>query len=215
MAEETLISRWRKLEPDLLEDGIVEPKSYFAASKKVLFLLKEPNDRGGGYWDMRPWVREGAKARTWNNIARWTQVILSYPVPVKWNALDTIGEHDRRKILRNIAFMNVKKAPGGGVAVRKAILAASERNAALIREQISLTAPDIIIVCGDPLEKAYENIYGRDNCPWIMGPHGCRLIKGEQSPDVISFYHPARGNKKERCEQLADLLTALSNLCER
>ena len=210
-AEARLITRWRQLEPDLIEDGIVEPKCYFAVSKKVLFLLKEPNDAGGGYWDMRPWIRDGARWQSWNNITRWTQVILSHPQPFEWGALEFVDEEDRKNTLRNIAIVNVKKAPGGGAAIRRDILAAAKQNAALIREQIALAAPDIVILCGDPLEKVYENIYGEINCEWIMGPHNRRVMKGEKSPDVISFYHPARGSKKERCEQLADLLTALSN----
>lgn len=58
--------------------------------------MKEVN--GGEGWNLKEFLKDGGRPQTWNNIARWTEGILSLENDFKWDYLESNNE-DRRKIM--------------------------------------------------------------------------------------------------------------------
>ena len=79
-------------------------------------VLKEANDPGGGGWDLREFLREGGRAPTWNNVARWTKWLSALPEVVPWAELEAMNRDARRHTLRVVAAVNLNKVPGGSTA---------------------------------------------------------------------------------------------------
>lgn len=50
-------------------------KKVIDSDLKLMIILKEVNDRHGGGWDLRKFLRDGARDQTWNNITRWVRGI--------------------------------------------------------------------------------------------------------------------------------------------
>ncbi len=82
--EDDLFESWRKRRPELVRDGIIDEASFQPHRPRILFVLKEPNDPGGGGWDLRDFVRDGGRSQTWDNIARWVAGIENLPGETLW-----------------------------------------------------------------------------------------------------------------------------------
>lgn len=134
-------------------DGIVKEKEYSQSKFKILWILKEPHDKEGGDWDMKKFIGDKKELmsypnwkRTFNPIIYVTFSILNnfmvyddmYNIPDKPEMID---------ILRNIAFINLKKIPGETVSQHHVIKEAYEKYKDIILQQIETYNPEIII-CG-------------------------------------------------------------------
>src|SRR5947207_838793 len=107
---------------------------------KVLFVLKEPH--GTEWVDVRHQLRS-APHRMWLALARWAFGILKgFP------AYGAIKQADLRWALERIAAINLKKEGGGGTSDRDIINAFAHRDKDILREQIALFGPNLIIACG-------------------------------------------------------------------
>jgi hypothetical protein len=73
--ESNLFSEWSKNREGFVVDGVVSEEYYLNSSMKLCFVLKEVNDEGGGGWDLRQFIRDGARWQTWDNISRWVKCI--------------------------------------------------------------------------------------------------------------------------------------------
>ena len=74
--EEFLFQKLREKDPDIVADGVICEQEFLNARYKIVYILKEVN--GGKSWDLRDFVYEGGRPQTWDNIARWTEGILSW-----------------------------------------------------------------------------------------------------------------------------------------
>jgi hypothetical protein len=150
----SLFEEWKLLvseESDhFVEDGIISEADWIVASKKVLFILKETNgyeksisaliknavtkNPKSGLWD-RP---------TFHNVGRWAHGLIQNSSAVtSYN-----DSHVKRKeSLLSCAFMNLKKTSGGRTAT-KAVSDFADRYSELIRRQIDLISPEIIVFGG-------------------------------------------------------------------
>ena len=72
-----LFSQWANGREDFVPDGVVSEQDYIASQLKLCFILKEVNDKGGGGWDLREFIKEGSCGYTWNNITRWVICIIN------------------------------------------------------------------------------------------------------------------------------------------
>ena len=145
--EDRLFEAWSSGSESFVRDGVVDADEYTRSCVKLLFVLKEVNDRDGGGWDLRDFLRGGGRGTTWNPVARWVAGIERLPFIVPWDELNGVS-NDRGKHLRKIVAVNLKKEPGGGTADYDQLREATQRDRRLIADQLSLYAPDYVICCG-------------------------------------------------------------------
>ncbi len=219
----TLFHQWKQEHhiDAFISDGIVDPEHY--AQPHILFVLRDMNCRQA--CDLCADLRnEGSGWKTWNNIGRWTTALLDGdPVyPFDMSSTKRIDQ------LRRVAVMNVKKEGGGHRAVGAEIEAAVQEQAALIRQEISMCSPSLIVCCGISSGKLRSNAVLLDEyvlertTKWMTFDSAISgrawwyyyaMINGKQVP-VISFCHPqvtvlgkSRGHEKLFKPLYQDMLT--------
>lgn len=146
--ENRLFDAWPSRHESFVRDGIVDEGEYARSRVKLLFILKEVNDLGGGGWDLRAFLRDGGRGPTWNTVTRWVEGIERLPYIVPWDELESVDNNRRSRLLRKIAAVNLKKEPGAGIADYDQLREATQRDRRLIADQLSLYAPDYVICCG-------------------------------------------------------------------
>lgn len=125
-------------------DGIVDYERWAALpdGKRILVLLKETNGLQGS---LTEFLRHGGNQtywRSWNNVARWANLILN---GTYWKF---VSRPELNDMIRNIAVVNLKKYAGGARANRKEVFDESLKDADLLKRQIMLYEPDIILTGG-------------------------------------------------------------------
>ena len=106
-------------------------------------------------------------------------------------------------MVRNIAVVNLKKCPGGAIASSKAVRQAARQDADLLKCQIQLYEPDIILTGGWGLVSniLHDEIFA-DDAEWIR-PHEetalwyykSSLVCTGKETLVVSMPHPNRAAK--------------------
>jgi hypothetical protein len=143
---EQLFKEWKKRYPDMVSDGIVDDAQYEKLKgKKVLYILREADGDG---FDLREGLRNPTPAYgpTWNNVARWQYGLEHADDKDSWNVAD--NKLSDKRILHHIAAININKAGGESVANLNKIRQCAEEDQALLRRQIELCRPDVIVCCG-------------------------------------------------------------------
>ncbi len=190
-SEDHLFTEWRLNRPGFVADGIAKEAEYLASSPKLLFVLKEVNDPGGGDWDLRQFMREGGRSQTWNNITRWVEGIRWLPQDIPWQELADVDEERRRCALRQIAAINLKKSPGGHTTDPAILAATAAEDKSFLNRQFSLYEPDVVICCGtdtsDTLHWLVESV-SKPN--WMVTRRGIRFHEFRPRKYVVSFAHP-------------------------
>lgn len=212
--EDELFERWRienNITGSFDTDGVINPEVWKGTKPKILFVLKETNALNG---DLRTFLKEGGSPtyyRTWNNIARWTNVILN-----KEN-LDYVSNEERQDLLQNICAINLKKESGGSASNENEIREAAKRDKVFIRKQIDLYEPDVVVACGFELVAIAlrDIVYEEKAAVWQKHKNGLEyyssdLINKNKPVYVISMPHPNRSNKTKWSESLAELQSELN-----
>lgn len=185
--EAELFAKWRELRADLVEDGMVDPPAYLSSSPRTLFLLKEANDTSReGKWDLRAYIRDQGKGRTLENIARWCFAIRNRTSDVSWALVRELSRELRAELLCSIAFVNLKKSPGGYVANERAISDAAIGDRELLRAQMALYRPEVTVWCGTDGALLHESPL----C-WRETRRGIAFADGENGGVVIRYSHPS------------------------
>ncbi len=194
--EEALFQEWRTSldKPEtFVSDGVVDETAYRSSNLKLLFLLKEVNDLGGGGWDLRAILYDYlsfGRIPTWLNICRWIKGIRAIPTDLEWETeLKDINVKDREELLRSIAVMNLKKTPGGHTTVVDNFNDAVERDRKFIKRQIKIYAPNLIICCGSIIGDAIEGIFPEE-IHWEATSRGVWFSQFIEGSTLIYFSHP-------------------------
>ena len=185
--ENALLNSWAEKVPGFVKDGIINHGCYWKSAVKILLLLKEVN--GGENWDLRESLRKGGRKQTWNNVTRWLIGINHLEQDIPWKDLETITAEQRIENLQRIAVVNVKKTSGGHTSVPEQIAEASVSNSELLRKQINLYHPDIMICCGTS-GSYFENITEYPNPDWKQTNHGIWYVVEPTGRIVVSYSHP-------------------------
>ena len=162
------------------EFGIIDEERY-DADNGILFVAKETNDWDNkdfqnGYF-FRKWMnsitKQGLSGHAkefplmWYNIGRWVS-LLDNPS----QSIPSLAEEksDAIKKIGTIAFTNINKVRGKEQAKNEyASLAYHDMSGMLLREELSIIQPKMIVCCGTYYEFAY---HVRDfNGPVIAMPH--------------------------------------------
>jgi len=186
-----LLGEWKMQFPfeesDFYADGIINEELYMQSppGKKLLFLTKEPNAINHEKNSDRSFVTE------WNTmvpeyffairIAEW-----AYGIHHDFPPFDGIPKN-RHEYLKRIAFMNVKKSGGKGLAINKTIAETTREQLDNIRKEIDIIEPDIIIT-GLSEEKIRQILW--KDIAWKDSGYTCKIGRHENTK-IIDFYHPS------------------------
>ena len=192
--EDRLFEAWPSRQESFVRDGIVDADEYARSRVKLLFVLKEVNDLGGGGWDLREFLRDGGRGQTWNTVTRWVEGIEQLPCTVPWSELSTVDNNRRKRVLRKVAAVNLKKEPGAGVSDYDQLREATQRDRQFISAQLSLYAPDYVICCGTLVTDLILGaepfaVYPLSDDDWKSTRHGVwyRIVNGTPH---IAYHHP-------------------------
>lgn len=189
--EEALFARWSAAFPQFVADGVVDEDVYSASDPKVLLVLKEVNDPGGGAWDLRTFLRDGARPQTWNNVTRWLRGIRSLEENLPWSELRQVSKAQRRELLKAVAAVNLKKSPGGHSTEVRGFWTAVQHDSSLLREQLALYKADLVICCGSIVTKAFDAFLKPDGAgPWHSTSRGVHYLQHAEGKFTIAFTHP-------------------------
>ena len=189
--EKDLFSEWKRNREGFVEDGVIDEKSYLKNDLKILFVMKEVNDPGGGNWDLRQFIREGARSQTWDNITRWVAGIRCLPNEIYWAELAKITIERRIDVLRSICVINLKKSPGGHTTDNKALWGISSTDKEYINRQLSLYDADVTICCGSVTSNIFHSLVSFTPPPeWVMTKRGIWYHQHSSKKIVISYAHP-------------------------
>ena len=203
--------RWKQFNAD----GIVDYERWAALpdGKHIVVLLKETNALHGSLVEFLSHGGSKTYYRTWNNVVRWANLILNgtYWEFVPKSALDDM--------VRNIVIVNLKKSPGGSSASPKAVQQAARQDADLLKKQLQLYEPDIVLTGGWGLVSniVHDEIVAAD-AEWVKPNKETALwyyksttICKNKETLVVSMPHPNRAAKRWTLE-LEKVLQAAGRL---
>jgi hypothetical protein len=191
--EEALFAKWAERRPGMAKDGVVDENEYINCKIKVLYILKEVNDWKNG--DLREFTKAGARWRTWNNITRWQYAIEKYYNTGKVEFKDKINQNDRKEILKTIAVLNLKKCSGGASSNMGQIWHHANEDKDLLKEQIELYNPNIIICCGTG--DIVSKLQLIDNIGEFKSTLNGTLFAKNKKQLIVQYMHPqCRKGKK-------------------
>lgn len=176
-------------------DGNVDYERWAALpdGKHIVVLLKETNALSGSLVDFLSHGGSKTYYRTWNNVARWTNMVLNgtYWEFVPKSALDDM--------VKNVAVINLKKCSGSARASAKAVWQDANR----LKRQIQLYEPDIILTGGWGLVSniLHDEIFA-DETEWVkpdeetaLWYYKSRSVCADEETLVVSMPHPNRAAK--------------------
>ena len=192
--EKQLFSKWKAIRPGLVADGVVDESKYLASSPKLLFVLKEVNSDKGG-WDLREYMRDGARGQTWDNITRWVDGIRSLDSDreILWSELKTVSDEKRMETLQSICAINLKKLPGGHTTNNKNLEDVAKEDIVFLKQQFRIYGPDIVICCGSIVSDLFHElnlIEVPGKIKWEMTQRGVQYHEFQPSCYLISYSHP-------------------------
>lgn len=190
---EDLFGRWGG-EGSLVRDGVIDPEVWFDPNRegpRILFLLKEAYGSGVVGDGLLEMLRGDGPAFTiWRRVSEWACGLMgttaSHLEPFRED-----GECKRcgNRYLSSSAVVNVKKSDGRKESSYEEILACAEGDAALLKEELEICDPTVI-VCGytaRPLEailgKGYR-VQPSENLFYSIELNGHPVI-------VLDYWHPS------------------------
>ena len=172
--------------------------------KHILVILKETDALEGS---LAEFLRNGGSDtyyRTWNNVARWTRMILDGIY------LDRVDRELLDNSIKEIAAINLKKYAGSARANNREVKKIALEDVDLLRRQVRLYQPDIILTGGWGMVSDFLHDYILEEDRAWYDPR--KRKEREREPDlwyfrtdkvcegkstlVISMPHPNRAAKK-------------------
>lgn len=191
---DTLFNEWRESyapaqRKEFHEDGIVDDLIFQQEATRLLYVLLEPNSKGGRYdknqgCDLRSYFREVELRKPVNiNLACWTKALL-----------DGVAEFDSSLSaaqatvqLKRVAIMNLKKLAGSGTANLVAVGVQAWSDRKFIRREIELIAPNIIVTCSQAANRLFGWIIA--DCPFQEVPE--KAVWSYGAIKILPVNHPS------------------------
>ncbi len=208
------------------EDGILDENFYDKSPFKILFALKDVNNKkvnqlleheksaDGKSIDMRRVFLETneMEEKTWLPIFKWLSILLDTSCPEKY-----------------FAFINLKKDEGQGSISASTLNQYANRDADLIKQQIQIISPDVVISCGrDVFESLHKFVF--PDCPirnkeiqfnQKMNDYGRLFDAGDTEKPlyIIEYCHPTnRGHGactlEEHCQNMIAIRNFIMEKCK-
>lgn len=171
-------------------DGILssDAEDYFEGFPRILFLLKEARTcftwiRGGDYTSTSP----SERGPFWKRLGMWTYILDTLADGGDPSLDEFYEEHNNGGYgLANVAYINIKKEPGGSFCPWSQLKYAARRDCHFINEQIDLLDPQII-VCGSTYQ-VYSDLVCDGDIP--SGPQCEPVWDDYNGRIVIDWCHP-------------------------
>lgn len=197
LEEDKLMCDWEKhwqechsTYPYFNRDGIVNYDQWMQmpAGKHIIVILKETDALKGSLAEFLNHGGSDTYYRTWNNVARWVRMILDGAY------LERIDREVLNKTVREIAAINLKKYAGGTRANAREVKSIALDDLKLLKRQVSLYEPDIILTGGWGLVSDFlHDCILEESCAWY-DPR--QRGDTEQEPDLWYFWtHKVCENK--------------------
>jgi hypothetical protein len=178
-------------------DGVVDFEHYFGCKNRIMWVLKEPNSEGEVEpWSMRDTLRKlkdesGIKKgweKTFSSIVYVTYGIIN---DQNWSSIPYVYDNpDIVDILKSIAYINIKKDPGGSKSNYSELMESAQLYKEIIFKQLDLIRPEIII-CGGTFDFLDSISVGSTFKNFNQGPLKA-YSNGNQL--IIDAYHPGARN---------------------
>jgi hypothetical protein len=199
--------------------GVVDERVYLSSRIKIVFVLKEPHSRDGG-WSMPINLRRQVQRRlggqpfekgwsfTWIQAGVWAYAIL--------NGFSSYNELKKPALMARgiqaIGMTNLKKTGGGATSKPKVISAHARKDFALWRRELEIMKPDLII-CGNTYRDVADNLkldkvklLTRHKTPYYYSLWDFNT----QKTIILDFWHPNhRGNRAENLKLLQQVMNRL------
>lgn len=189
-----LFVEWEDAVPEykgkFIKDGILNETKYNSAKYKILFLMKEPNNREQMPGDFREWWEDSISHAFPKRIAEWSYGLLNNFPP-----FDEIMDKSKlaHHAIQHIALANIKKSGGGGTSEFEAIEKHLNLNQDFLHREIKIINPDIIIL-GTSWQNLRNQIFPKSKIKeWHKSGYDTAIGK-QGSIKVIDFYHPSSRN---------------------
>lgn len=185
-----LFTKWKRRNKEeavrMCLDGIVCEKRYEKTDPKLLFVTKEPNHPVGPGFDFREWwSSEPVQYAFTKRLCEWNFGVQNHFPPL--SEFDQDKSSNESAAIYSISFMNLKKVGGSGSADPKVIRSYTERDKHLLRHQIEIIGPDVIVGgIGDSSlwSLLFPDIVLED-CGFDIGVARVGCVR------VVDFYHPS------------------------
>lgn len=176
--------------PTIVTDGIVDEKEYLDSKYKILYVMKEVNSDQNDKWSLTEFLSNGARSQTRDNIARWTEGILNLEKNLAWEYLSRDNDIRRDIYLKKIASINLKKTAGKHTSIAREIDMTARNNKDIIKKQVDIYQPDIIICCGT--SGLFAKYCLESGLTWQMTSRGIEYMILDNTIIVSFSHHEAR-----------------------
>lgn len=187
--ETALFEEWKGNREGFVFDGVASELDYLNSNIKLCFVLKEVNDLGGGGWDLREFIKAGARSQTWDNISRWVTCIRHIKSNIKWSEIEKIDDNYRKETLRSICAFNLKKSPGSHTTERTTFNAVVTEDKDYIIKQYDIYKPDITICCGTGWDLRW--VLDLNDGEVFETSRGIKWFMNKQNKPVFMYAHPS------------------------
>lgn len=183
---DALFERWAERARRVYRDGAVDAESYWMASLRIAYLLKEVNVREHeDGWDLCSFLADGERGKTWNMVAYWTYGLLN-GLP-EWTNVPDANTGFRGEWLRRVAVLNLNKEGGGAVTDPRRLRDVVKRDADLLRDQIRMLDPHVV-VCAGTGDVVARFLFDRGQVRALAC--GTRQVVAEGWPPTVAVPHP-------------------------
>lgn len=156
---ESRFNELKKGNKSIIPDGIIKLDRYNKAKFKMLWVLKEPHCENGGGWDMSDFLSNPSDLLIRKDKFSWLKTYKLIML-TSWGILNDLQSWEKSldvwnkqgsakllEVLSDIAYINLKKTPGGSSSSPASIANSFKANKDLIIDQIKAYQPDCTI-CG-------------------------------------------------------------------
>ncbi len=189
--ENDLFERWKGKRNPFISDGVVNPEKF---ESKVVYILKEVNDKNNKEGDLRVYLRKGGRSQTWNNIALWTFGIINKEEGFNWTRLiSKLKEKEfRKEMLQKICAFNIKKVPGTHTSKTNIINKFGEEDRGYLKDQFELYKDcNLFICCGNLVGSIVRKHVIKESFEkWDLTTRGIKYKEFEPQRFLISYSHP-------------------------
>ncbi len=204
-------------------DGVINPERYLKARHRVMWVLKEPNDPDiSKTWSfLKNFQDEEWLLKYCRNPTIMRVIYTSYGIlkagrtkemnHEEWTAWPDCQEQKSSDVLKEIAYVNIKKTPGGGTCNRNEINEAYEEFHDLLKRQIEVYNPDIVIFGGTFYHIDKDDFNGLKEAEKQPGNVN-RGFYTTKDKLYIDAYHPAARETEVSAECGFEYITDIVNI---
>ena len=149
--ENAVFKRWAVKRVGFCKDGLPFPEDYCRSKVRTILILRETNGKTGG--DLREHLRNVPRMDFWGSkVSPWCCGFANDGLGLRAVWKEALSNHSNpgwvRNALRPFGYMQLKKEGGGATSKAVELRKAAINDQGMIREQLAIYAPQIIIACG-------------------------------------------------------------------